>query len=53
MTQYARQAYAEQARARIQALWRTRHQTPAARARLHYWVRVLRMTSPTPRKETP
>ncbi len=45
MTARERRAYADQARARIQALWRSRRGNPQARERLHYWVRVLRMTA--------
>lgn len=36
-------AWAEQAKARITALWRARHHCIDARNKVHYWVRVLRI----------
>lgn len=36
------QFWAEQARARIRALWRARHTCVGARQKVHYWVRILR-----------
>ena len=38
------QVWAEQARARIRALWRARHNCIDARQKVHYWVRILRLT---------
>ena len=38
------QFWAEQARARIRALWRARHTCVGARQKVHYWVRILRAT---------
>lgn len=44
MTTPELRAHATLARARIAAIWESRHGRPEARHVVHYWVRVIRLT---------